>query len=106
MSTASHAPGPWTAGVAETDLGVQISVCINGKDSDGDNTGFLIAQMPFNAEDWANARLIAAAPDMLAALKQLDICARDGLLDDARRAEFNVAYKIARSAIAKAEGKS
>jgi hypothetical protein len=55
------------------------------------------------AEDAANARLIAAAPDMLSALELIIAATREGPLDEDRKEELNVGFRAARAAIAKAK---
>ena len=56
--TSTHTPGPWHY---ET-----------GDDGAVIYTGFTIAKIPIDGSDWqSNARLIAAAPDLLAALERL-----------------------------------
>jgi hypothetical protein len=51
--------------------------------------------------EWANARLIAAAPDLLAACKAI-VNARD--VDLIGEAPWDTLFQQARAAIAKAEG--
>ena len=82
----AHTPGPWETSV--NDEG-QWDVCAEGG---GDMVADL-ADCPESAE--ANARLIAAAPDLLAALKAVL----------ATMATDHVAYFQTQRAIAKAEGK-
>jgi hypothetical protein len=56
--TSTHTPGPWHY---ET-----------GDDGAAIYTGFTIAKIPIDGSDWqSNAHLIAAAPDLLAALERL-----------------------------------
>lgn len=66
MSTTQHTPGPWTIlpPCGEGDFGV-----LSNKVNAGGN--FYVATLPngSHAESAANARLIAAAPDLLAALR-------------------------------------
>lgn len=100
-----HTPGPW-----------QI-------DSDGniDSNSGLVALVYRNAidrgsaEEATNANLIAAAPDLLAALRWLEAKARDvyeqlappkGLQQIAVQGALSEALLAARDAIAKAEGKA
>lgn len=59
---AAHTPGPWTHG-AHAHAGEPVIT-----DAHGHNIAFCNADRP---EDEANARLIAAAPDLLAALSGL-----------------------------------
>lgn len=87
MSNNSHARGPWEAGVATLKGGVpvgseQFAVCAQG------NPRRIIAVTgavgaPDEAESIANAKLIAAAPDLL----QVARCALDDLDDLLREAE-------------------
>lgn len=95
-----HTPGPWSAEPMEDGCSVAYRIndasgyevaVTSGRDSDG--------------EEAANARLIAAAPDMLAALKE----ARDLLAGDLTGVEWKRACHAfvakADAAIAKAEGR-
>lgn len=68
----AHTPGPWSVQPCAADHGESTVI--------GTADGFLIARIPSDAwsgigaeskEDSANARLIAAAPDMLAALEAM-----------------------------------
>lgn len=94
-----HTPGPWKAATAGSSI---VGIPVVGP------KGRAIASLhfspegvpgrePYNAEQLANAQLIAAAPDMLAALKKIvsegDFTAPEGM------------KRIALDAIAKAEGK-
>ena len=90
--TAQHTPGPWLLDFGREDAAV--------------HAGVTIASISDDAVAWqANAHLIAAAPDLLAALRDLHACHRafsgadnwTALDDDARAA--------AEAAIAKAEGR-
>ena len=88
-----HTPGPWQVGHFDSNM-----IC----DSDGANRGCApIARVEGTAaERRANARLIAAAPELLEALR--------GLLDPATNEDgewYRQAREAARAAIAKAEGK-
>lgn len=85
-----HTPGPWHIG----DTNTNFSPKVYGAD------GYMTAdcsriQKRTDAEEQANARLIAAAPDLLAALKSVVAIA------DRKTVEFD----NARAAIAAAEGK-
>ena len=103
-NTAKHTPGPWAT---EYDINEHGSDCVivtkdyNYRICDiysRSNDGMTV---PDDAAS-ANARLIAAAPDLLEALK---VCA-DLLADyDEAEGEEGDAYREALAAIAKAEGK-
>ena len=80
MTEAKHTPGPWALG-AET---IVISSTVGGG---------CVADCGYREEGNADARLIAAAPDMLEALK----------LAEAAMGNMNAAA-VVRAAIAKATG--
>ena len=61
---AKHTPGPWETSVCQTDTGVEWTVS-------GPNGGDMIADLSQCDNAEANARLSAAAPEMLDALKGL-----------------------------------
>jgi hypothetical protein len=93
-SESKHTPGPWrwkTEGIDELEslAGPSNSVCDFGVNIPHDS-------MPGNSPSNADKALIAAAPDLLAALK--------GVVRVADRA--TVEFDAARTAIAKAEGRS
>ena len=96
MNNTKHTPGPWRIdGTYPTGFGggelpyqaIDVGGCIdvhvagNGKTYSG-----------------ANARLIASAPELLEACEAISNCAKPGTLS------FETARKMARAAIAKAEG--
>lgn len=101
-----HTPGPWTAEKGQTNApeithGVWGDV-YEGKDGDG----FSIATVWADVEELqavaeANARLIAAAPDLLEALDALLGCGRKDLSNP----KYDGYFEAARAAIAKAEGR-
>ena len=93
MSEAKHTPGPWLAdGASVYEERDDFSVICN----------FWSSSLP----EWeANARLIAAAPDLLEALEQLVIEYDDVELADAEPSSLTAAFNAARAAIAKAKGK-
>ena len=76
----SHTPGPWTADRSANNVIAighgEIEVCEIIADEEGDKADEL------TEADWANARLIAAAPALLDALKTLDRWGRGGLGPD------------------------
>lgn len=97
MSTAKHTPGPWHA----TQWGK--TVVIDAPEYLGlahlNHIGNIMANgRPALAIDKANARLIAAAPEMLEALKALL------WQHDNHGQLFGMALQDARATIAKAEG--
>lgn len=117
---ASHTPGPWRIAYAETEarwpvVAVDDDAC-PGYDNEIAEIGGIVATrgregnwLPDPAADtvMANARLIAAAPDLLAALKDVtDWLAdqRDFQLGNGDPGEY-LAVDAARAAIAKAEGR-
>lgn len=95
-----HTPGPWNNGIG------QIVFQGEGWDPYGRQRRIATCEPSTRTqkdweETWANARLIAAAPDLLAALTQIsDYARKDG---DAIAQHLAV---IARAAIAKATGES
>lgn len=89
-----HTPGPWwTVGSSQTSIlqGDKHDPQIVATTETGD-----IMNVESYAECIANARLIASAPDLLAACKEAD-----ALLNDT-----TAVRKILRAAIAKAEGRA
>jgi len=93
---AVHTPGPWIVG---TKPGVWTGPVVK---ADGGNKGVAFVVGP-PAVDEANARLIAAAPEMLAVLR----CLRDDMKSLAFFDAGNIENYLAgiESAIAKAEGR-
>ena len=97
MSASKHTPGPWTRG---HNVSHEPSVrCAAGL-----NDGFAIALL-YGADASANGDLIAAAPELLHALKALAATA-DHADDDFKeyRSALRLSVQQAREAIAKAEG--
>jgi hypothetical protein len=86
MTNTQHTPGPWRIGDA--------GFTVFGPPKPG-----ALAETIAPVKSRANARLIAAAPEMLAALEALLDC-EPALLS----AKERKAYAIARAAIAKATG--
>lgn len=89
----THTPGPWVVGDRYTKCGVytekgDIVANTHGSYSSYDREKQI-------AEQDANALLIAAGPDMLMALRDIE-----------RYSECDMARKVARAAIAKAEGRT
>lgn len=98
MST-QHTPGPWIFGFGETqELGHVLAVGINT----GPNCTPVCVLSPADRTtelDRANARLIAAAPELLEALQEI-VDAADG----AGWEQLDPSFKKARRAIAKTTG--
>jgi hypothetical protein len=88
-----HTPGPWAIGLESDDDRFQVIA----------STGEHICYVELDPVG-SNARLIAAAPDLLAALKWAVDCS-DMNLDDLDL-DTCAALDAARAAIAKAEGRS
>lgn len=97
MST--HTPGPWIYQSSMCDDGETPHAVISAKDLDSAYADgrYLVVR---GCIDEADAQLIAAAPDMLAALKAVAATEMYWLEHPLRFA----AYKAARAAIAKAQG--
>lgn len=90
---AQHTPGPWTANFGSREQGTSGALI-------RDRVGIVAEAYPRNpsgTEQTENARLIAAAPDLLAALQAVDRA-------DAYTHERGEALAKARAAIAKAIG--
>ena len=101
MST-QHTPGPWYVGTEFNDQGRHIYAAQKVRHEDGDEWHPLIACTDDDERlvDWqANARLIAAAPDLLEALQRMLDAPSHGTHEAMRRAN-----EAARAAIAKATG--
>lgn len=91
MSAARHTPGPWTASIDGPRRRPRMALVHTGAGKQSiDCTG----SGPSFDVDAANARLIAAAPDLLAALK--------ALLDDGS-ITYAVRAQRARAVVAKVE---
>ena len=101
MSTLKHTPGPWHPVIASgcfsgiDALNDDINIVIIGDIHDQEDDGGVRGRTAEEAE--ANARLIASAPDLLAALKEV----MPYIVGDK-----NVPWRDAQSAIAKAEGRA
>lgn len=97
---AAHTPGPWNA--VNNDAGTALEIW----DDDGQMIANVQPQDP-PAVEHANARLIAAAPDLLAALRDIlaTSVARSDLGTIAPAPRLDTVVR-ARAAIAKAEGRS
>jgi hypothetical protein len=112
MDDAKHTPGPWGVRTSQKGLPAQI-VAPNESTSAPGKVGTSITRwgsisLPSSDEGQANARLIAAAPDLLAALdglvsslEPMVVTLADGTVNAIETQEV----AAARAAIAKARGK-
>ncbi len=96
MADSKHTPGPWSSGEMNSSVGLPFAPVIA-------NT--LIAKVYSTAfkddeQAVANAKLMAAAPDMLDALKKIEDAALHGFLTP------ELCAKIVLGALDKAEGRS
>ena len=103
--TSKQTPGPWQVdGFAVTGPGWVRSLNETGQPLKSEPVCRVTAKDD-EAVDRANARLIAAAPDMLEALKAfMELANDDTNSTDLHIHLYNVAEAKAKSAIAKAEG--
>lgn len=101
-SESAHTPGPWEA---DNNEGYSIWRIV-GTRNDGRHS--LLAEVIGDcAETDANARLIAAAPDMLAVLREIEGTPASMVNDaESLRHTIKAIQHIARTAIARAEGRS
>jgi hypothetical protein len=107
--TATHTPGPWR----QDEPGSLLVIAGEGKSKDDIVAGCWGHSEQRYAEGVANARLISAAPEMLAALKaglaayshSLDGCDCEGDCDEAVALGLQFG-ELAPVAIAKAEGRT
>ena len=107
MSEAKHTPGPWEFGPnhSSTGLAGQLVVRPAGEFPHGEWVADVGSMYDDHRE--ANARLIAAAPDLLKALEKIIEMNRQWALDqygDATKAENMDCVRVARAAITKATG--
>jgi hypothetical protein len=101
--TTKHTPGPWSVVFEKTSTGKDFGIICGGSGRSG-LMDTVICHAPdsqseptsFKRFQEANARLMAAAPELLAAL--------NALLDDVGRANSMLGAVQARAAIAKAIG--
>lgn len=99
----AHTPTPWRIATRDSSEGFFIVEQNGGERDDGDRSSYRVAHViDYNdrAENEANARLIAAAPELLAALRETL-----RVLEACTTAEYSKAIKDdAHAAIAKATG--
>jgi len=102
-ASVAHTPGPWEIGDSakgESSLMVYCNDSLGSRVADLSICGHGIS----TAQARANARLIAAAPELLAACKALDAALCDGFDTTQSRHAGRMALIAARAAITKAEG--
>lgn len=99
-----HTPGPWSADYGDfsayCETGAEVCKATKGNHDDG-------TSIPEDEME-ANLRLVAAAPELLAACRMLRACLADWCEiaeDDDQRDDDHQAMRDAQAAIAKAEGK-
>jgi hypothetical protein len=117
---AKHTPGPWTCEkmfIPDTQTDRRCGFVVNGPDDGGDGFPVRVCDLRTPpgisgyAEGQANARLIAAAPDLLEACRQIasDLemveCASPEDAEIELRRLVSEHYQPLRAAIAKATGK-
>lgn len=102
----THTPGPWRLLVGD-----EGDFILHGDSPEPHGQNMVICSRnigtPNSAEGIANARLISAAPDLLAALKhaiEVDTEWRSRHGEYRRTPEYQESYDMAIAAIAKAEG--
>lgn len=99
-TTARHTAGPWIADPIDEGTCEDVEVPAGSFwISEHKHAGEVIAVVELNAA--ANARLIAAAPELLAALEQVEDAVRNAI-----NGEPDIDIEKVRAAIAKAEGRS
>ena len=97
MNTAKHTPGPWACNVWMVGNNVPTGeITISGPEGDEH-----ICTMDGNEDNLANGNLIAAAPAMYEALRDL----LQGHEEAMGRSAMALRFKIAKDALAQAEGK-
>jgi hypothetical protein len=71
MDESKHTPGPWYVGINESVIDSPAGEKFLGIGTDGERTICRVSQLATqDAEDEANAQLIAAAPDLLIACQR------------------------------------
>lgn len=104
MSETEYTPGPWRSGTVYGAIVADYKTSSYEESGHGDVNyygGHLVCE---SVEFEANARLIAAAPEMLEALKEIVSDSGQGNSHDSLLQEIVDIHSIARDAIAKATG--
>lgn len=103
MEAAAHTPGPWRATDAEAPAGVEISILAS--DDDEPRIASLgVGTRRARDEHRTNARLIAAAPAMLAALEIAVTTLEAAYIADRQNLSAKLAAQGGRAALALARG--
>jgi hypothetical protein len=107
-STPAHTPGPWHLKLARKYSGYWAAGdahAVTAEDR-GDNwRGYVTGVLANSPNAEANARLIAAAPELLGALEQIAIVCTDNMdADKNHRMALDFVRQVANNAIAKATG--
>ena len=98
----AHTPGPWEWDAGSPHILNAPSASMDGSRMDEASMVVMMSGAARKRITTDNARLIAAAPELLAALEELHRV--DCLVDDAYYAQHDAAMQTARAAIAKARG--
>jgi hypothetical protein len=101
-----HTPGPWTVNYDPVEISKRI-ICIDAEDDPSlaqihacdRGAGEVLVE-----QDWANARLIASAPELLEALEAITTAIELSPVPEAWGDALVSAVQQARAAIAKARG--
>lgn len=102
--SAQHTPGPWIIG-DENNSHAQVCIGATDMTADMSRESSYTGQMVMSREEMlANARLIAAAPDLLEALDKVWPFLQEDDGHGANAPAYQSAINAARAAIAKAKG--
>lgn len=107
MSTRAHTPGPWTAKVHTASQGRVEEVAIHSSAWKQMAIVYVQEEDDLLGDGEANARLMASAPELLAACEKIVAANRMANIDG--REGFGLyhdAVELASAAVAKAKGKS
>lgn len=106
----SHTPGQWVIWDKERELNPEFSTGLPMIVAPPSSTKYVetvdIATIHDDTDEYiANAHLVAAAPELLEALKQLEYLAPEKFDDDEHETNWNSSIRNIRKVISKAEGK-
>ena len=105
MSKAKHTEGPWTLRPLNKEIGEYEIIGPRHSDETGESE-YIAVVCGGLPESAANARLIAAAPELLEALEKLLTAVDKACGTAIPQGSFGAARKAARDAIAKATGEN